>query len=117
MARWRLSRYNGIRPGFPLGTFSCNLLACALHGSLGSLLAGNPGPRERIVLVAFISGFGGTLSSVGMFIVEVLQGIDPLLLRLNGVYYASSTIFWGMVIGLVTMSGVDWADRVAGHQN
>lgn len=118
MARWRLSRYNGVRPGFPLGTFTCNLLACALHGSLGSLLAGNPGPRERIVLVAFISGFGGTLSSVAAFIVEVLNGIDPLLFRLNGVYYASSTIFWGMVIGLITMSGVDWADRVAqSHAN
>jgi fluoride ion exporter CrcB/FEX len=116
MARWRLSRYNDVRQGFPLGTFSCNMLACALHGSLGSLLAGNPGPRERIVLVAFISGFGGTLSSVAAFIVEVLRGIDPLLLRLSGVYYASSTIFWGMVIGLITISGVDWADRGSGNK-
>merc|ERR1712125_316353 len=64
LTRWRLSRYNALRPGFPLGTFTCNLLACALSGSLGTLLAGNPGPEERLVLVAFISGFGGTLSSV-----------------------------------------------------
>lgn len=118
LTRWRLGKYNALRPGFPLGTFSCNLLACALHGSLGSLLAGNPGPRERIVLVAFISGFGGTLSSVASFVVEVLQGIDPLLFRLDGVYYASCTIFWGMMIGLISVSGVDWADRVAqSHQH
>lgn len=97
LTRWRLSRYNSVRPGFPLGTFTCNLLACALSGSLGTLLAGNPGPEERIVLVAFISGFGGTLSSVANFIVEVLKGVDPLLFKWNGFYYAICTIFWGMV--------------------
>eukprot|EP00547_Thalassionema_nitzschioides_P005435 CAMPEP_0194202362 /NCGR_PEP_ID=MMETSP0156-20130528/2404_1 /TAXON_ID=33649 /ORGANISM="Thalassionema nitzschioides, Strain L26-B" /LENGTH=643 /DNA_ID=CAMNT_0038927833 /DNA_START=92 /DNA_END=2023 /DNA_ORIENTATION=- len=113
LTRWRLSRYNSVRPGFPLGTFTCNLLACALSGSLGTLLAGNPGPEERIVLVAFISGFGGTLSSVANFIVEVLKGVDPLLFKWNGFYYAICTIFWGMVIGLVSVSTVDWADEVA----
>ena len=41
LARWKLmSKYNGKVPGFPLGTFSCNLLSCALSGSLGSFLAG-----------------------------------------------------------------------------
>jgi len=114
LTRWRLSRYNGVRPGFPIGTFTCNLLACALSGSLGTLLAGNPGPEERIVLVAFISGFGGTLSSVAQFIVEILNGVDPLLFKWNGFYYAICTIFWGLVIGLVSMSSVDWADEVSG---
>lgn len=111
LARWRLSKYNAIRPGFPLGTFCCNLLACALSGSLGALLAGNPGPRERTVLVGIISGFGGTLSSVAAFVLEILRGVDPLLLRWDGVMYAGCTLFWGMAIGLVTESGMDWADR------
>jgi fluoride ion exporter CrcB/FEX len=117
LMRWRLSRYNSLKPGFPLGTFTCNLLACALSGSLGSLLAGNPGPRERIVLVAFISGFGGTLSSVATFIVEVLDGVDPLLLKWNGLYYAGSSVFWAMVIGLVSVSSVDWADQVVSRHH
>lgn len=111
LARWRLSKYNSIRPGFPLGTFCCNLLACALSGSLGTLLAGNPGPRERTVLVGIISGFGGTLSSVAAFVLEILRGMDPLLLRWDGVMYAGCTLFWGMAIGLVAESGMDWADR------
>ena len=115
LTRWRLSRYNKGRKGFPLGTFACNLLACALSGSLGTILAGRPGPRERIVLVSMISGFGGSLSSLAVFIVETLRGVDPLLFRFNGFIYAISTVFWAMVIGLIFNSSVDWAERTSGN--
>ena len=115
LTRWRLSRYNKGRKGFPLGTFACNLLACALSGSLGTILAGRPGPRERIVLVSMISGFGGSLSSLAVFIVETLRGVDPLLFRFNGFIYAISTVFWAMVIGLIFNSSVDWAERASGN--
>lgn len=55
LARWKLTKkYNSKLPGFPLGTFACNLLSCALSGSLGSILAGNPDPEERIVLTSMI---------------------------------------------------------------
>ena len=47
-------KYNKRLPGFPLGTFTCNLLSVALSGSIGSFLAGNPGPEERIVLTSMI---------------------------------------------------------------
>ena len=68
IARYRLmERYNRRLPGFPLGTFSCNLLSCALSGSLASFLAGNPGPEERILLTSFISGFAGSLSTFGEY--------------------------------------------------
>eukprot|EP00934_Nitzschia_sp_Nitz4_P006414 Nitzschia sp. Nitz4//scaffold1_size375055//334432//337716//NITZ4_000335-RA/size375055-augustus-gene-0.695-mRNA-1//1//CDS//3329541222//6404//frame0 len=97
LTRWRLSRLNSWRPSFPIGTFICNIAACALSGSLGSLLAGNPGPRERITLVAIIAGFGGTLSSVARFIVEILIGTDPILLRVDGIYYGVSSVFWGLL--------------------
>ena len=56
LARWRMMKFNSWRPGFPLGTFACNVTACALSGTLGSLLAGKPGPRERIALVSIIAG-------------------------------------------------------------
>ena len=114
LTRWRLRRYN--RRLFPIGTFCCNLLACALSGSVGQLIAGNPGPTERIVLVSMISGFAGSLSSVGAFTVEVLRGTDPLVFRFHGWIYAICTVFWGMVIGLLSSSGVDWADRQAYQQ-
>mmetsp|Transcript_25994 Transcript_25994/g.53780 ORF Transcript_25994/g.53780 Transcript_25994/m.53780 type:complete len:718 (+) Transcript_25994:582-2735(+) len=70
LARWILTKkYNSKLPGFPLGTFACNLLSCALSGSLGSIIAGNPGPEERIVLTSMIAGFAGSLSTFAAFIV------------------------------------------------
>ncbi len=110
LARWRLSKFNRWRPNFPLGTFTANLLACALSGSLGSLLAGNPGPRERIFLVSVIAGFGGTLSSLATFVVEILAGIDPILFRFDGMIYAVASIGCALVIGFVFSASVEWAD-------
>jgi fluoride ion exporter CrcB/FEX len=112
LARWRLSKFNSWRPNFPIGTFACNIAACALAGTLGTILAGNPGPRERIVLVSVIAGFGGTLSSVARFIVEILAGMDPLLFRIDGLYYAVSSVFWGILVSFVFAASVDWADSV-----
>ena len=111
LARWRLSRLNKWRPGFPVGTFTCNILACALSGSLGSLLAGNPGPKERVLLQSVIAGFGGTLSSLATFIVEILSGMDPFLFRFDGVIYAICSIAWALIVGFVFSTSADWADE------
>lgn len=110
LTRWRLSRYNRIINGFPIGTFISNMLGCALSGSLGQLLAGNPGPRERIVLQSLVRGFAGSLSSVSALVVEVLAGTDPLLFRFDGFTYAACTIFWGMVIGFIVSTTLDWTE-------
>lgn len=41
LARWKLmNKYNKSLPGFPLGTFACNIGGCALSGSLASFIAG-----------------------------------------------------------------------------
>ena len=112
LARWRMMKFNAWRPSFPIGTFACNVTACALSGTLGSLLAGNPGPKERIALVAVVAGFGGTLSSVARFIVETLSLMDPILFRLDGVYYAVASAFCGVLISFFFSASVDWADSV-----
>jgi fluoride ion exporter CrcB/FEX len=112
IARWRLMKWNEWRPTFPLGTFTCNILACALGGSLGSLLAGNPGPEERVVMVGVISGFGGTLSSVGAFIEEILAGVDPILFRFDGVTYAITSIVAAIGVVFIFSTTADWADQV-----
>ena len=88
------------------------MVGCALSGSLGSLLAGNPGPNESIVLSSIIDGFGGALSTLTSFVVEVLALIDPLLFRFDGITYAYVTIIWAIVIGLLTVQSNDWADEV-----
>ena len=113
LARWRLSKYNRWRPSFPMGTFTANILACALSGSLGQLLAGNPGPRERVALVSFVNGFGGTLSSLATFVVEILAGIDPILFRFDGMVYGVLSIFWATVVGFVFSTSLDWADETS----
>jgi len=112
LARWKLMKYNNYRPSIPLGTFACNLLGCALSGSLGSLLAGNPGPEESIVLSSMISGFAGSLSTLSQFVVEMLDRIDPIMMRIDGLIYAFATVFWAMVIGLLFAQGKDWAEDV-----
>ena len=54
------------------------MLGCALSESLGQLLAGNPGPRERIVLQSLIRGFAGSLSSVSASILDTLFCLDKI---------------------------------------
>lgn len=111
IARWRLTHYNNWRPTFPIGTFCCNILAVGLSGGLGNLIEGNPDEAKRILLVSFINGFGGTLSSVAAFIVEILAGIDPVLLRVDGAVYALLSIFWALVVGFIFTASADWADE------
>ena len=110
LCRWKLSKYNTYIKSFPLGTFAANILGCSLSGSIGSLLAGNPGEEERIFLTSMISGLAGSLSTLSTFVVQVLDLVDVVLYRLDGAIYAFVTIFWGIVIGLLTRSAVDWAD-------
>lgn len=112
LARWRMMKFNSWRPNFPIGTFACNVTACALSGTLGTLLAGNPGPRERIALVSIVAGFGGTLSSVARFIVEILSLMDPILFRLDGLYYATASVLAGLLVSFLFAASVDWADSV-----
>ncbi|EJK58702.1 hypothetical protein THAOC_21149 [Thalassiosira oceanica] len=113
MATRRLmERYNSRLPGFPLGTFFCNLLSCALSGSLASFLAGNPGPEERILLTSFISGFAGSLSTFGAFVVEIIKLIDPIIFKADGLVYAFVTVVWAVVIGLIVTQTKNWADEI-----
>ena len=111
LARWKMcQKWNPVMPNFPLGTFTCNILGCALSGSLGSLLAGNPDPEESIVLISMISGFAGSLSTLASFLVEVLNRIDPILFQLDGAQYALVTVVWAMFIGLISGQAKNWAD-------
>ena len=112
LARWRMMKFNAWRPSFPLGTFACNVTACALSGTLGTLLAGNPGTQERIALKSIVAGFGGTLSSVARFIVEILSLIDPILFRFDGFYYAIASVGTGLLMSFLFSASVDWADSV-----
>jgi uncharacterized membrane protein YeiH len=61
-------------------------------------------------LVSIISGFGGTLSSVGAFIEEILAGTDPSLFRFHGIIYAVVSLVSAMVIAMVFSTSADWAD-------
>uniref|UniRef100_A0A7S2LIE8 Fluoride ion transporter CrcB n=1 Tax=Skeletonema marinoi TaxID=267567 RepID=A0A7S2LIE8_9STRA len=110
--RWKLAnKYNKRLPGFPLGTFSVNLLSCALSGSLGSFLS-SAGPEESIVLSSMIAGFAGSLSTFAMFIIEIISLIDPIIFKFDGFIYALTTILWGLIIGLTSSQAKNWADDI-----
>lgn len=114
IARWKLStRFNRSYPSFPLGTFISNMTACLLSGTLGSILAGRPKSREeQVILSSIIGGFAGSLSTLATFLVEVLDRMDPILLRFDGVKYAFVTVFWAMLIGLLGSQAKSWADII-----
>jgi len=113
LARFALmNKYNKKIPGFPLGTFACNLLSCALSGSLGSFLAGNPGPEESILLTSMIAGFAGSLSTFATFIVEILSLVDPIIFKFDGIIYCAITILWAVIIGYVGSQAKNWADEI-----
>mmetsp|Transcript_20750 Transcript_20750/g.45023 ORF Transcript_20750/g.45023 Transcript_20750/m.45023 type:complete len:814 (-) Transcript_20750:52-2493(-) len=113
LARWKLmSKYNKNLPGFPLGTFACNIGGCALSGSLASFMAGNPGPEESIVLTSMIAGFAGSLSTFAAFIVEILQLVDPIIFKFDGLVYAVITILWAVIIGYLGSQAQNWADEI-----
>lgn len=112
LGRYKLQKaYNKKLPGFPLGTFTCNLLSVALSGSIGSFLAGNPGPEERIVLTSMIAGFAGSLSTFAGYIAEVLALIDPIIFKFDGFAYAIITVAWGAIIGFFSSQAKNWADK------
>lgn len=112
LGRYKLQKaHNKKLPGFPLGTFTCNLLSVALSGSIGSFLAGNPGPEERIVLTSMIAGFAGSLSTFAGYIAEVLALIDPIIFKFDGFAYAIITVAWGAIIGFFSSQAKNWADK------
>jgi fluoride ion exporter CrcB/FEX len=105
LARWKISMaWNEIFPAFPLGTFCCNILGCLLSSTL--FLEGD------CVLGAMVDGFSGALSTLAAFIVEILQRIDPLIFRWDGITYAYVTLIWAIIVGLLTVQSNEWADTV-----
>jgi fluoride ion exporter CrcB/FEX len=140
LSRWKIQKaYNKRLPGFPLGTFACNILSVALCGSIGSFLAGNPGPEERIVLTSVIgkqansdmvyllsgtlnkincslpAGFAGSLSTFAGYIAEVLALIDPIIFKFDGIAYAIISVIWGTIIGFFSSQAKNWADLGLGY--
>lgn len=88
------------------------MLSCLLSGSLGSFLAGNPGPEESIVLTSMIAGFAGSLSTFATYIAEVLALIDPIIFKFDGFVYATITIAWGILLAFFSSNAKNWADEI-----
>ncbi|KAL3807311.1 hypothetical protein ACHAXA_008536 [Cyclostephanos tholiformis] len=113
LARWKLmTKYNKYMPGFPLGTFACNIGGCALSGSLTSFLAGNLSSEETSVLHSMIAGFAGALSTFSAFIVEILSLMDPIIFKFDGMVYAMITVLWAVIVGIIGGQAKNWADEI-----
>ena len=65
-----------------------------------------------MLLLLKLLKFGGTLSSVARFIVEILSLMDPILFRLDGFYYALVSVGTGLLFSFLFAASVDWADSV-----
>lgn len=77
LLRWQLGKLNSVLKGqfewFPLGTWTANMVACAVsfvtHGIVVS--SGFLSTTESLLATGIKSGFGGSLSTVSTWVVEV----------------------------------------------
>jgi hypothetical protein len=53
------------------------------------------------MLASIIAGFGSTQGAVARFLVKIIAGMDPILFRLDGLYY-----YYAATSGCVLL----WAD-------
>lgn len=107
-ARWLLSRLNGRRLGFPVGTFIANISATLLDLSIGAAMLHNTtSSNATLILNALFTGFAGSLSTVSTWINESIS-----LERPQRYVYVVTTIITAVLIGLVVYGSAHW---VAGN--
>lgn len=103
-ARWLLSRLNGHRPGFPVGTFIANISAILLDLSISAAMLHNTTSSDAsLILDALFTGFAGSLSTVSTWINESL-----CLERPQRYMYVFTTIITAVLIGLAVYGSAHW---------
>lgn len=108
--RWLLSRLNGRRPGFPVGTFIANIGAALLDFSIGAVLLHSAmSSTVMLGLNALITGFAGSLSTVSTWVNESVS-----LERPQRYIYVITTVTTTVLTGVVIYGTAYWVpDKVA----
>ncbi|KAI0564677.1 putative fluoride ion transporter CrcB [Gracilaria domingensis] len=105
LLRWWLSRFNGKGERFPLGTFGANMTAMVLDLSIAVVLLVNRriSVAARFVLLAVISGLGGSLSTVSTWVNEATK-----LRRGWRYFYVLGTSSAALILGLAIYGTAFW---------
>eukprot|EP00877_Chromochloris_zofingiensis_P006896 jgi/Chrzof1/245/Cz01g08180.t1 len=105
-ARFYLSRLNGKLPGpwswFPLGTYTANMSACILDFCLkAAMVRVALSSLDSSVMAGFITGVGGSLSTVSTWVVEVQKLLLRWPVNHHGYQYMLGSIISAIVLGLL----------------
>ncbi|KAK9485822.1 CrcB-like protein-domain-containing protein [Lipomyces starkeyi] len=102
LTRWILSRYmNPLRPSFPLGTFTANILGTVLIGIFAIIQQRVDGRFGCQVLRGMMDGYCGCLTTVSTFALEL-----QTLQRSHAWRYGSTSVVVGVIVMCLTI-GVD----------
>lgn len=113
--RFFLSRYNGSIPGglswFPLGTFLANMGGCLANFCIRSGLDRAAAPLPfmlEALLMAVMTGFSGSLSTVSTWVVELQLLLIAFPANRRGYTYMLASIFGGLSLGVVIYGTATW---------
>lgn len=105
LIRWYLSRLNR-DGGFPVGTFSANILATLFDAAIGAASLRHGVSRNvEIVLSALITGFAGSLSTVSTWVNEA-AGMQ----RWKRYTYLFLTVSVAQLLGIMVYGIVYWIE-------
>lgn len=106
LARFYLSiLLNGRVSGFPLGTFTANVLGTTLLGMFWDLTHLHSGLAGCQVLTSLQDGFCGPLTTVSTWVLELAT-----LKRAHAYVYGSASVVVSLVMLIVIMGGLRWSE-------
>jgi fluoride ion exporter CrcB/FEX len=119
LLRWRLAeRFNAKTPRMPLGTLLANLLASLLDVCVATVMVGRSvRPYGQAGADAAIGGFGGALSTVSTWVVELSSlraaGMAPApAFSVKYVYlYWATSVGGAQILGIVIYGSTVWSRR------
>lgn len=106
--RWWLSRFNSVKENFFLGTLAANMAAMildlAIVAALRTHVDSNVSQKTQFVLMALISGLGGSLSTVSTWISE-----SSRLPRPWRYFNLIGTSAAAIILGIIVYGATFWA--------
>lgn len=103
--RWRLSFFNQRIQGFPVGTFTANMIAMLYDVAIGAtlILWAGASSEARLFLTASIAGLGGSLSTVSTWIGEAFA-----MKKSQRYVYVVTSIVCAQLLGIAVFGTTFW---------
>lgn len=109
ITRWLLAKHLNGRQWFPWGTWSANLLACAIDFGLQAIIVRvSIDPLQMVILKAIMTGINGSLSTVSTWVVEIQTLSLAFPSNARGYHYAMASMVPAVLLGLAIYGTSVW---------